>query len=375
MSVNLLGLRTLEKLGIDNALDDEVAFRGPSGIPMIFRHWKTNEIASTDHFTNVPVHRHQTARFHRAHLHQSLLQHIPEELIHLKKKLTGVEADVDGVTAHFANGTKARGDVLIGADGIHSKVRKAFVPDHRLKWTGNTFMRATFDASLVSHIPDLPPDSTHWWGLNHSFFASRLGHNQYTVVGRYDPAAAHDSHAKDPKDVAWDDEGNVDLLRSIYKDWNPVVKALTEATPYVRLFPNYAGDALKSWVFSSRVTLVGDAAHTHGGAYAAGGSLALDDAYALLLSFLHVLPFSKGDKLSASEVEQALRLYEGTRQKHTERLLNGVHAARGLRSPRNDEELRQKLLSRADTTWLTEHDVETAFAKVVEAHGSQPIHD
>ena len=32
------GLRTLQKLGLDNAISDEVAFRGPSNIPMIYRH-------------------------------------------------------------------------------------------------------------------------------------------------------------------------------------------------------------------------------------------------------------------------------------------------------------------------------------------------
>lgn len=30
-------MRTLQKLGVDNALEDEVGFRGPSGIPQIFR--------------------------------------------------------------------------------------------------------------------------------------------------------------------------------------------------------------------------------------------------------------------------------------------------------------------------------------------------
>lgn len=42
------------------------------------------------------------------------------------------------------------------------KVRAAFVPNHKLKWTGKVFARSTFDASLVEGIKDLPADSTHW---------------------------------------------------------------------------------------------------------------------------------------------------------------------------------------------------------------------
>lgn len=42
------------------------------------------------------------------------------------------------------------------------KVRGTFKPDHDVKWTGKTYLRATFDASLVEGIPDLPLDSTHW---------------------------------------------------------------------------------------------------------------------------------------------------------------------------------------------------------------------
>ncbi|KZT02803.1 monooxygenase [Laetiporus sulphureus 93-53] len=360
------GLRTLERLGVHNALDDDVAFRGPNAhLPMIYRHWKTNEIVSYDTFVGVIDRRHQTARFHRAHLHQALLQHVPPELVHVKKKVQNATVEPDSVTVFFADGTSVKGDILVGADGIHSKVRTAFVPHHKLKWTGRIIMRATYDASLVEGVLDLPPDSTHWWGLDKFFFASKLGKNQFTIVGSYDPTL---NFGHESEEVNWDDQGDVNILREAYKDWNPVVRALTLATPSVRLFPNWAGEALPTWTFGSRVTLVGDAAHTHGGAYAAGGSLAIDDAYALLLSFLHVLPVDhhRSSKPSVAEIERVLRLYEETRRPHTERLLKDV-----LGNPRkgsiakSDEELRQKLQTRPSTTWLSEHDVVAAFEDVV----------
>ncbi|KAL0260095.1 hypothetical protein SLS55_005840 [Diplodia seriata] len=161
------GLRSLERLGVGNALDDDVAFRGPSGLPMIYRHWKTNEIVSFDEFVNVPERRHQTARFARAHLHQSLLQHVDPARIHLGKKIVAVVEEEAGdkdapLVLKFADGSEAKADLVIGADGINSGVRKFFVPEQKLGWTTQVAYRAVFDASLVEGTPDLPDDSTHW---------------------------------------------------------------------------------------------------------------------------------------------------------------------------------------------------------------------
>ncbi|KAL4819708.1 putative monooxygenase [Aspergillus spinulosporus] len=358
------GMRTLEKLGVHNALTDEVGFRGPSGIPQIFRHWKTNQVVSVDTHRNVPNPHHHTTRFHRGHLHAALLKHVPRQSIHLGKKLLYADADDNGVVLHFEDGTTARGDILIGADGLKSKVRQSFIPNYKLRFTGKVFMRSTFDASLVvGKIPHLPEDSLHWWGPEDNFFASRLGKGQYTTVGAYsDPRPSDEVE----KTIAWDARGN---------NWHPLIKALTEATPYTNVYPNFAGDAISTWVFKDRVTLVGDAAHAHGGAFAAGGSLALDDAFALGLAFRYILaragnPDSKG-RVGVEGVKKALELYERTRKPHTHQLLEIVHAqlnskpaAKGTEEE-EDEKLINRMKRRVDTEWLSEHDVEKAFAHVV----------
>ncbi|PTB63292.1 FAD/NAD(P)-binding domain-containing protein [Trichoderma citrinoviride] len=364
------GLRTLEKLGVDSALSDEVGFRGPSGIPHFYRHWKTNQVVSVDTFSNVSDRRHQTTRFHRGHLHAALLEHVPREWIHLNKKISRAEANDDGVSLYFEDGTSAHGDILLGADGIRSQVRGSFYPEYKLRFSGKVFMRSTFDASLVEgKVLDLPADAAHWWGTKDTFFSSRLGKGLYTVVGAYDDGRSAEELEKS---ITWDQAGNVQFLRQKYKDWHPVVKTLTELTPHARLYPNYAGDALPSWIPASRVTLVGDAAHTHGGSFAAGGSLALDDSLALGLAFKHV--FSPGAAivpLSQENIRRALSLYDQTRRPHTARLLSIVHGLINRTAPtfatpeEEDEALRARMRNRPDLQWLSEHDVEKAFAQVV----------
>ncbi|PTB35538.1 uncharacterized protein TrAFT101_009421 [Trichoderma asperellum] len=362
------GLRTLEKLGIDEALGDEIGFRGPSGIPQIYRHWKTNQVVSVDTFANVPDRRHQTARFHRGHIHTALFEHVPKEWIHLKKKISRAESNNDGVVLHFEDGSSAYGDILIGADGIRSQVRASFFPDYKLRFSGKVFMRSTFDASLVEgKVPDLPADAAHWWGTTDSFFSSRLGRGLYTVVGAYDDGRSAEELEKS---ITWDQVGNVQFLREKYKDWHPVIKALTELTPYARLYPNYAGESLQTWVPVARVTLVGDAAHTHGGSFAAGGSLALDDSLALGLAFKHAFPYG-GFSFPQENIQQALALYDQTRRPHTARLLSIVHSLMNRKVPtfatpeEEDEALRTRMKSRPDLLWLSEHDVEEAFNQVV----------
>jgi salicylate hydroxylase len=115
------GLRSLEKLGVENALSGDVCQRQRSDWPMIFRHWKTGEVIDHDVHYTVKDKRHATARYHRAHLHQALLENLPRGIVHLGKKTVEVKADLErGVTLVFEDGSTAEADICIGADGIHS---------------------------------------------------------------------------------------------------------------------------------------------------------------------------------------------------------------------------------------------------------------
>lgn len=250
-------------------------------------------------------------------------------------------------------------------------VRSSLVPNFRLKWSGWTAFRSIFDTSLAESIPDLPPDSTHWWGPDTNFFASRLGKNAYTVVGGVhvdpdDPNAIF-------KDASWDQEANIKLLRDKYKDWNPVVKALADITPDIRFYPNLScSRPLDTWVYGDRTTLIGDAAHAHGGAHATGGSLAIDDAYAFYLSLLSIFPLESTVKPSGPEIRKALELYQATRKPHADRLLKMVYAANTAKVEKirtgkveTDEELRRRASKGSNTTWLHEHDVIGTFEQTL----------
>lgn len=317
--------------------------------------------------------RHRTARFYRAHLQQSLLEHIPSERIHLAKTFSSITWDDTKrkPLVSFTDGTTAEADLILGADGIHSPVRRFFVPTTAPKWTGWVTFRSVFPFSHVAQIPGLPDEATHIWGLDRSLFVSRLGKDLFTVVGSHhsDPDALDATY----QDSTWDEDGDVNVLRQYYKSWSPLNRAIIDKVPHTRIYPNTAAEGLQTWVLGNgRVTLAGDAAHAHGGAFAAGGSLAIDDAWAFAASIFHVFPLSSRELPSAKDIERGLKLYERTRKSHTDRVLSTVRGNNQRTLDRirmgkteNDEELRMRMKNRTDTSWIHEHSVEDAFANAL----------
>ncbi|KAF1959472.1 salicylate 1-monooxygenase [Byssothecium circinans] len=366
------GMRTLDRLGIHNALDDEIAFRNTkTKLPHIYRHFKTNEIVAADNYEGHVDRRHYTSRFYRAHLQQALLEHIDSSQIHLGKSFQSVTFDesIKKLVIKFFDGTIAQADVLLGSDGIQSPVRRHFVPTSGTKWTGWVTFRSVFPISHVAHIKDLPDEANHYWGHDRTLFLSKLGKDLFTVVGSYqsDPDAADAPY----KDAVWDQDGDVRVLKEYYKDWSPLIRAIVDAVPYTRIYPNAAAHGLDSWVLGNgRVTLAGDAAHAHGGAFAAGGSLAIDDAWAFASAIKHVFPEHATSAPSEEDIARALNLYDRTRRPHTDRVLHNVHSGNKAKVARigrseTDEELRERIKKRESPSWIHEHDVVSTFAKVV----------
>jgi len=102
---------------------------------------------------------------HRAELHDALLSLVPRQIVHLDKKLVGLDQQSRQVTLTFADGTTSRADAVIGADGIHSIVREIVVGPDRPIHKGRIAYRAVYPTALLNGR-DLGPSRTKWWGID-----------------------------------------------------------------------------------------------------------------------------------------------------------------------------------------------------------------
>ncbi len=121
-------LALMRRIGIDTS--------APMGVPIPRYVWldKAGGVVA-----DVPRPRMMTAW---SRLYRPLKDRLPGELFHPAKSLTRVEQDERGVTAIFADGTRATGDLLVAADGSRSAVRTQLAPQAKPEYVGYIAWRA-----------------------------------------------------------------------------------------------------------------------------------------------------------------------------------------------------------------------------------------
>ena len=100
---------------------------------------------------------------HRAELHGALAAAVPAEIVHLDRKLVGLQQARGQVTLAFADGTRAQADAVVGADGVHSLVRDIVAGPDAPIHKGRIAYRAVFPSALMGG-GDIGRSRTKWWG-------------------------------------------------------------------------------------------------------------------------------------------------------------------------------------------------------------------
>lgn len=247
------------------------------------------------------------AILHRGDLQWALLHGLKPGTIQFNKRLTGIDEVADAVRLRFADGSVADADVVIGADGVNSRVRELLLGPEPPKYSGFVAYRSVFPTSRLSR--PLDSDGAKFWSDERHpsgedrhliiYYTTKAKDEVYFVTGSPDPH--------------WEGLAPVDVtikeVQDHYAGFHEEVQRVIGASVQISKWPLLTRDPLPLWS-SGRVVLLGDACHPMKPHMGQGAGMAIEDA-AVLARCLHLHP---------DDFSMAFKRYERTRHERANKV-------------------------------------------------------
>ena len=289
---------------------------------------------------------------HRADLLSVLQDALGAAPLRLGQRCTGVQAASGGVDIHLEqrDGSRsvARADAVIGADGIHSVLRKAVAPDVEARFSGLCAFRCLVPAAAAPPMA-LRPVQTLWLGPGRHLVHYPISAGRLVNIVAIVPAG-------DWQSESWTADGEVLDLQSAFSGWDEHehrLQALLAAATETKRWALLDRTPLPRWT-AGRVSLLGDAAHPMLPFFAQGAAQAIEDAAVLADCLAGV---------AAERVPQALLRYEARRRPRASQV-QLMSRGREVRNhlPDGPEQIeRDAAFAQGDplrqSSWLYGHDV------------------
>jgi 6-hydroxynicotinate 3-monooxygenase len=261
--------KCLYQLGLGQALE-KVAVEPPFRLS---RSWDSGEVTS-----RVELGEHARQRYgapflqlHRGDLHAALVGALDGVTVEFDRRLVGYELQPAGdVELTFASGDRSRADVVIAADGIHSRVREQMLGPERPHFTGRVAFRGVIPATALEGLDPF----VKWWGPDRHIVIYRIsgGSECYFVTSLPEQSWRHES---------WSTLGDVAELRRAFAGFHEHVQAVLHACEETYKWALHERDPLPRWLDDGPVVLIGDACHPMVPYMAQGAATALEDAVVL----------------------------------------------------------------------------------------------
>ncbi|MGH3633645.1 MAG: alpha/beta hydrolase fold domain-containing protein, partial [Mycobacterium sp.] len=270
LQISANAVRVLEHLGVGEALREV----GVAAEAVEFRDLRTDELLHQTSLGGSELSR-LGALFiqaQRPDLLDILASRLPDGIVHLGERCVGFDEGADRVTVFFESGRTAQGEVLIGADGIHSIVRDRMLGRHEPEFSKIIAWRALVPHDKLDHL-HLEPKCHVWWGPHHSVVLYWVRHMRLLNFVGIVPSEEAEAES-------WTVRGDVQAIRDSFEGCTERVAGVIEQIqdPFVTGY--YFRRPLPQWS-AGRVTILGDAAHPMHPFLAQGACQAIEDAAVL----------------------------------------------------------------------------------------------
>ena len=253
---------------------------------------------------------------HRGDMHALQIAAIPEAQLHYDKRLDSLAEDERGVELVFGDGTRSRADLVVGADGINSKVREALLGVERPHYSGWVGHRAIIRGDKLAHYEGELHECAKWWTDDRhlmAYYTTDRHDEYYYVTGvphpHWDLADTSLSSSRDE-------------MREAFAGFHPLVQALIDATGEVTKWPLLNRSPLPVWS-RGRIVLLGDACHPMKPHMGQGAAMAIEDAAMLARCLCET---------DIADHSTAFALYEANRKERASRVQAVSNANTWLRA-------------------------------------------
>lgn len=211
-----------------------------------------------------------TLAFHRAELQAILVESVGSDNIRLSTEIETWTSEGDGLKARLSSGEEIQAKIIIGADGLHSKIRAKLFPQAVKRYSGTSSYRAVIDTPMFKESD--PHASQEIWAPGCRFGYSRLSNERTYWYLTFDARPEERETPQQMKSRA------LRLAGEYFQEFSGLIESAADdailRTDISDLKP------LDSWSLD-RVGLMGDAAHATTPNLGQGGAQAVEDAYAL----------------------------------------------------------------------------------------------
>ncbi len=210
-----------------------------------------------------------TVSIHRGKLQQILLENISKNTVFVGKRLKNIENTEGGVQLHFEDKTTVHADMVIGADGIHSIVRKYLFGETPIRYSGQTCWRGIAKMTLND-----PNTSVEMWGTKAGLRAC-VSQVSDTEVYWYITSKQKEGYKLSEKETK-------PYLLNLVSEFNSSIQKAIQLTENQHILNNDLFDfkPIKLW-FKNNIVLMGDAAHATTPNLGQGACQAIEDASCL----------------------------------------------------------------------------------------------